>query len=39
MEMVLNDSGWMNSRVIPINALEWIDSIWIPEVQKYLGDK
>ena len=39
MEMILNDSGWMNSRVIPVNELQWVDSVWVPEVQKYLGDK
>ena len=32
MELMLNDSGWTSSRVIPINGLEWIDHAWIPEI-------
>ena len=32
MELMLNDSGWVNSRVIPLNDLEWIDNAWAPEI-------
>lgn len=39
MELMLNDSGWMNSRIIPLNDLEWIEYAWIPEIRKYLGNK
>lgn len=32
MEMVLNDTGWSNSRVMPFNDLEWVTTWWIREV-------
>jgi hypothetical protein len=39
MELMLNESGWACSRVIPVNGLEWIDSAWVPKIRKYLGGK
>lgn len=39
MEMMLNESGWTCSRVIPVNGLEWIENDWADEVRKYLANK
>lgn len=36
MEMVLNDTGWSNSRVMPFNDLEWVTAWWIREVIEHL---
>ncbi|QDT99548.1 cyclic-phosphate processing receiver domain-containing protein [Gimesia aquarii] len=36
MEMVLNDAGWTNSRVMPFNDLEWVTTWWIREVIDHL---
>lgn len=37
MELMLSDSGWVCSRIIPLNNLEWIDNAWAVEIRKYLG--
>jgi len=37
MELMLNESGWTCSRVIPVNELEWIDNAWVPEIRKGIG--
>lgn len=37
MEMVLDDSGWSNSRVLPFCNLEWIKQDWIIDVIKIIG--
>ncbi|MFQ5842355.1 MAG: cyclic-phosphate processing receiver domain-containing protein [bacterium] len=37
MELMLNESGWSCSGVIPVGNLEWIYNAWIHEVRKYLG--
>ena len=36
MELVLNDQGWTNSRVMPFNDLEWVTMWWIREVMDHL---
>ena len=36
MQLVLDDSGWPNSRVSPYNDLEWVDAWWIREVIDHL---
>lgn len=36
MELVLNDQGWSNSRVVPFNDLEWVKAWWIREVLDHL---
>jgi hypothetical protein len=39
MELMLSESGWTCSRVIPVNGLEWIDNAWIHEIRRYLGNQ
>lgn len=41
MKMVLDDSGWPNSRVSPYNDLQWVAAWWIHEVVDHLpsGDR
>lgn len=39
MVMVLDDSGWPNSRVAPYNDLEWVSADWIGEAREALGTK
>ncbi len=39
MELMLNESRWTCSRVIPVNGLEWIDNAWIHEIRRYLGNQ
>jgi len=39
MELMLNDSGWTSSRVIPVNNLDWIDHAWMNEIRRYLGNQ
>jgi CheY-like chemotaxis protein len=39
MAMVLDDSGWLHSRVVPYNDLEWVSADWIDVVRKALGKK
>jgi hypothetical protein len=36
MEMVLADSGWSHSRVLPYCDLEWIKDSWIVDVLKMI---
>jgi hypothetical protein len=36
MVLVLSDSGWAHSRVVPYNDLEWIRSSWIVDVKNLL---
>ena len=36
MELVLDDSGWPHSRIVPYNDCEWIQSAWIIAVKGYL---
>lgn len=36
MEMVLNDTSWSNSRVMPYCDLDWITEWWIREVVEHL---
>jgi len=38
MAMVLDDSGWVHSRVYPYNDLEWVSADWVDEVGKALGN-
>jgi len=37
MAMVLDDSGWTQSRVVPYNDLEWVGADWIVEVRAVLA--
>jgi FixJ family two-component response regulator len=37
MAMVLDDSGWCHSRVVPYCDLEWISDAWIVDVIKMIG--
>ena len=39
MALVLEDSGWRHSRVVPYNDLEWVSQEWIDEVSKALERK
>jgi CheY-like chemotaxis protein len=37
MEMVLEDTGWVHSRIVPYNDLEWVREGWIVKVAEALG--
>jgi hypothetical protein len=37
MAMMLDDSGWVHSRVIPHDDLEWIGEDWMPAVKEALS--
>jgi hypothetical protein len=39
MAMVLDDSGWNHSRIVPYNDLEWVEEDWLAEVRLLLGKK
>ena len=36
MMMVLEDAGWICSRLSPYNDLEWVREAWIPELMNCL---
>lgn len=36
MEMVLDDAGWLHSRVMPYNDLEWVREMWIEKAVELL---
>ena len=36
MMMVLEDAGWICSRLAPYNDLDWVQEAWIPELKRYL---
>jgi hypothetical protein len=39
MAMVLDDSRWLHSRVVPYNDLEWVTADWIGEVREALRNR
>jgi hypothetical protein len=39
MELALTDAGWIHTRVVPYNDLEWIGGEWIENVKRALTVK
>jgi hypothetical protein len=39
MAMVLEDTGWQHSRVVPFDDLKWIRAAWTPDVLEALKGK
>ena len=37
MELVFEDGGWLHSRIVPYNDLEWVPEVWITKVLEALG--
>jgi hypothetical protein len=39
MEMALKEAGWKCSRVIPSADLQWIGTVWVRKLKKFISAK